>query len=68
MVQRHHRTTTLIEEEDLVSQAESIIASAKRFHSLCCDVNASSSSDFGSEESKMISFDADEAITHGEEI
>jgi len=68
MIQWHHRTTTLIEEEDIVSQAESIIASSERIHSLCCDVNASSPSDFGSEESKLISDYADKAIIHGEEI
>ena len=35
---------------------------------MCRDVNATSPSDFGSEESKLISDYADEAVTHGEEI
>ena len=68
MVQRHHRETTLIEEEDIVVQADSIIAKSQKFHSLCSEVNASSPSDFGDEESRRISDFADEAITHGENI
>ena len=68
MIQRHHRTTILIEEEDIVFQAESIIARSQRLHSLCSEVNTSSLSDFGSGESKHISDYADEAITQGEEI